>query len=104
MGLKNSPAIFQRNMAELFRDLDFVSVYIDDIVVYSATMEEHTRHLRTVLRRLQEGQVCVKQSKSTLFRTSVHFLGHLLSGEGVAPQAQKVEAIAQWPAPKNLSE
>ena len=104
MGLKNSPAIFQRNMAELFRDLDFVSVYIDDIVVYSATMEEHTQHLRTVLRRLQEGQVCVKQSKSKLFRTSVHFLGHLLSGEGVAPQAQKVEAIAQWPTPKNLSE
>ena len=104
MGLKNSPAIFQRNMAELLRDLDYVSVYIDDVIIHSRTVEEHVQHVRTVMQRLRRAQICVKGSKASLFRKSVNFLGHLVGGDGVAPQDKKVEAVANWPTPKNVSE
>ena len=104
MGCKNAPSIFQRNMSELLREFDFVSCYIDDIIIHSKTTEEHVQHVRAVMQRLREGNMYVKNSKAKLFRTSVNFLGHLLSADGVAPQTQKIEAVAQWPAPKNVTE
>jgi hypothetical protein len=104
MGLKNSPAIFQRNMAELFRDLSFVAVYIDDIIVFSRTTEEHLQHVRVVMQRLRQAKVSIKGSKANLFRDRVNFLGHVVSGEGVAPQRKKVEAVMQWPTPENVSD
>ena len=104
MGLKNSPAQFQRYMASVFRDLPFVSIYIDDVVIWSRTVEEHLQHLRIVMQRLQREQLYVKGSKVHLCKTAVNFLGHVVSGEGVAPQHKKVEAIADWPTPTNLAE
>lgn len=104
MGLKNSPAIFQRNMAELLRELDYISGYIDDVIIHSRTVEEHVQHVRTVMQRLRQAQICIKGSKASLFQKSVNFLGHLVGGEGVAPQGKKVEAVANWPIPKNVSE
>eukprot|EP00976_Prorocentrum_cordatum_P028383 575576-Prorocentrum_minimum.AAC.1 len=91
-------------MASVFRDLPFVSIYIDDVVIWSKTVEEHLQHLRIVMKRLQEEHLYVKGSKVHLCRTAVNFLGHVVSGEGVAPQHKKVEAVADWPTPKNLAE
>lgn len=104
MGLKNSPAQFQRAMAEAVRDLPFVSCYIDDLIVFSTTVEEHMGHLRTVFERLKKVQMLVKESKMHLFKKSVNFLGHCVSGEGVAPQHAKISAIRDWPTPSTVAE
>lgn len=57
MGCKNAPSIFQRNMSKLLREVDFVSCYFDDIIIHSKTAEEHVHYVRSVMRRLQEGNM-----------------------------------------------
>ena len=104
MGLKNSPSHFQRSMAELLRDLPFAQVYIDDVVCFSQTVEEHHIHLHQVMERLRDGGISVKQSKAKLYRTSIDFLGHVVSGDGVSPQKGKVSAVADWPTPTTVPE
>ena len=104
MGLKNSPSIFQRAMQDLLRDLDFVQVYIDDLIIYSATPEEHLHHLRILFDRLRGAKVLTKGTKAKLFRTSCDFLGHVLGAEGIAPQQNKVEAVAKWPTPTSVGD
>ena len=104
MGLKNSPSIFQRAMQEMLRDLDFCQVYIDDIIIYSDTPEEHLHHLRILFDRLRKSKVLAKGTKAKLFRTSCDFLGHVIGADGVAPQQTKVEAVAKWPTPTSVSD
>ena len=104
MGLKNSPSIFQRAMQEMLRDLDFVQVYIDDIIIFSDTPEDHVRHLRILLERLRGSKVLAKGTKAKLFRTSCDFLGHVIGADGVSPQQKKVEAVASWPTPASVSD
>lgn len=104
MGLKNSPSIFQRGMQELLRDMDFCQVYIDDIIVYSDTPEEHFHHLRVLFTRLRQAKVLAKGTKAKLFRTSCDFLGHVIGAQGVSPQQKKVEAVANWPTPRSVTD
>jgi hypothetical protein len=104
MGLKNSPSIFQRAMQDMLRDLDFCQVFIDDIIVYSDTPEEHLRHLRILFERLRSSKVLAKGTKAKLFRTSCDFLGHVIGANGVAPQQKKVEAVQKWPTPSSVSD
>jgi hypothetical protein len=103
-GLTNAPATFQTLMNDIFRDmLDIcVIVYMDDILVYSKTPEQHEQHLRRVLQRLREHQLYAKPSKCTLFTDTIDYLGHLVTPEGIKPNPALVEAIIKYPRPETL--
>ena len=79
-------------------------VFIDDILVYSKTKEEHATHLRTVLQTLRENQLFTKWEKCDFWMTEVKFLGHVVSQEGVLVDPAKIDAILQWERPKNVTE
>ena len=98
-GLTNAPSTFCRYMSTVLGDLDFVAVYLDDILIFSKTREEHYNHVRTVLRKLQEAQLIVKRPKCHFFKNKVTFLGHILDGVGIRPRDVKVKAIMEFPEP-----
>jgi hypothetical protein len=105
-GLTNAPAAFMDLMNRVFHSyLDkFVVVFIDDILVYSSTPEEHEEHLRMVLQVLKEKELYAKLSKCEFWLTEVVFLGHVISAEGVKVDPKKIEAILQWEPPRNVTE
>ncbi|KAJ8651314.1 hypothetical protein O0I10_013196 [Lichtheimia ornata] len=105
-GLANSPPIFQAQMNATLGNCvdDFAMVYLDDILIFSKTKEEHERHLRHVLDRLKAAQFVVNLKKCNLFRRHVNFLGFKVSAEGTAPDDGKVKAIVSWPTPTNVQE
>ena len=105
-GLTNAPATFMDLMNRVFRPyLDqFVIVFIDDILVYSKTWEEHAQHLRIVLQTLREHQLYAKKEKCDFWLTEVKFLGHVISGQGISVDPSKVETVLQWERPKNVAE
>ena len=103
-GLTNAPATFQRCMNELFQHLDFVAVYLDDILIFSNSPEEHLKHLDTVLRILKEQQLYCKLKKCEFCKPELRFVGDIVSGSGVQPDPAKVAAVKDWPAPHNVHE
>jgi hypothetical protein len=105
-GLTNAPGVFMSLMNGVFREyLDkFVQVFIDDILIYSRTTEEHEEHLRLVLQCLREHKLYGKLSKCSFYQSRIHYLGHVISGEGIVVDPAKVEAIMEWPAPTNVIE
>jgi hypothetical protein len=105
-GLTNAPGVFMSLMNGVFHEyLDkFIQVFIDDILIYSHTMEEHEEHLRLVLQCLREHKLYGKLSKCSFYQSKIHYLGHVISGEGIAMDPAKVEAIMEWPAPMNVTE
>jgi hypothetical protein len=102
-GLTNAPTYFMNMMNKVFMDeLDkFVVVFIDDILVYSSTAEEHEQHLRVVLEKLSQNQLYAKFSKCEFWLEEVAFLGHVLTTEGVAIDPAKIEAVKEWEQPRN---
>ncbi|KAA3453025.1 pol protein [Gossypium australe] len=105
-GLTNAPAAFMDLMNRVFQQyLDqFVVVFIDDILVYSKTEEEHDRHLRIVLQVLREEQLYAKFSKCEFWLREVTFLGHVVSAEGIRVDPRKVEAVLEWKPPRTVAE
>ena len=105
-GLTNAPAVFMDLMNRIFQPyLDqFVIVFIDDILIYSCSKEDHKDHLRVVLQILRENQLYAKFSKCQFWLDSVAFLGHVISVEGVYVDPQKIEAIVNWKPPTNVTE
>ena len=105
-GLTNSPTTFQRLMSQLFsgKEWEFVSVYLDDMLIASQSMEEHVEHIQKVLLRLKESGLRLKPSKCTFTTEEIEYLGHTLTPEGVKPNATKVEAVSKFPTPKNIKE
>jgi hypothetical protein len=103
-GLTNAPAVFQSAMNSILQDLSFAVVYLDDILIFSKSHEEHVGHVRTVLERLQKYQYYCKLSKCEFFKRSVTFLGHIVSAEGVRPDPRKTSVVRDWPKPTNISE
>ncbi len=105
-GLCNSPLTFQRLMEGLLRGLQWerALIYIDDVIVMGRSFAETLENLRMVLGRFQDAGLKLKPKKCKLFRSSVNFLGHIVSREGVACDPEKVESITSWPAPLNVSE
>ena len=105
-GLTNAPAVFMDLMNRVFKPfLDmFVIVFIDDILVYSRSEEEHADHLRTVLRVLQHQKLYAKFSKCEFWLTSVAFLGHIIGADGIQVDTQKIEAVKTWPRPTTPTE
>jgi hypothetical protein len=104
-GLTNAPATFMCLMNGVFRDyLDkFVIVFLDDILIYSKIEEEHEQHLRMVLHVLREHQLYAKLSKCTFYQKKIHYLGHIVSEDGIAVDLKKIEAIKSWLVPTNIS-
>ena len=105
-GLTNAPAAFMDLMNRVFIPyLDrFVVVFIDDILVYSKSMEEHDHHLRTVFQTLKENQLYAKFSKCEFWLEEVSFLGHVISAEGIKVDPKKIEAVMDWKPPRNPTE
>jgi hypothetical protein len=99
-GMKNAPAVFQREMQRVLKDRlgRGVMVFIDDILIFSATVEEHEQLVQWVLRRLQEEGYYAHPDKCEFFQREVSFLGHMVSERGVAVQQHKVKSIQGWPA------
>ena len=82
----------------------FVVVFIDDILVYSKDEKEHKEHLRLVLEKFREHQLYAKFSKSEFSLKEVGFLGHVISGEGIAVDPTKVQSVTEWLAPTSVGE
>ncbi|GBG89253.1 hypothetical protein CBR_g48960 [Chara braunii] len=104
-GLTNAPATFQRSMNDLFRPwLDrFVVVYLDDIRIFSKTLQEHQGHLRQVLEKLREANFKINVKKCEWAKTQVLYLGHVLDGEGIKPEDSKIAVIKDWLTPRTLT-
>lgn len=82
----------------------FVIIFLDDILVFSETWAEHLEHLRLVLSVLREHQLFAKMSKCSFAQDHIDYLGHVISKEGITTDAEKTEAMAQWPTPTNATE
>jgi len=105
-GLSNSPSVFQSFINDVFPDMlnRWVIVYIDDILIYSNSFEEHVQHVRAVLQRLIQHKLYAKAEKCEFHQTSTTFLGYVISREGVAMDDSKVRAVLDWPQPRTLKE
>ena len=105
-GLTNALAYFMYLMNTIFiEELNaFVVIFIDDILIYSKSEEEHAEHIRIVLGRLREHCLYAKFSKCVFWLKEVAFLGHVLSKDGVAVDPSKVQEVLNWVQPKNVSE
>ncbi|GJS14104.1 putative reverse transcriptase domain-containing protein [Tanacetum coccineum] len=101
-GLTNAPAIFMDLMNRVCRPyLDkFVIVFIDDILIYSKTQEEHVEHLRLVMRLLKKKKLYAKFSKCEFWLREVQFLGYVINGNGIHVDPSKIEAVKNWKAPR----
>ncbi|XP_023634145.1 uncharacterized protein LOC111829380 [Capsella rubella] len=104
--LTNAPAAFMRLMNSVFQAFldEFVIIFIDDILVYSKSSEDHKGHLRVVMEKLREQKLYDKISKCSFWQRKMGFLGHIVSAEGVSVDLEKIEAIRDWPRPHNAIE
>ena len=104
-GLTNSGATFQRLMEKCMGDLNLKEclVFIDDILIFSSTFEEHLSRLESVFKRLETHGLKLKGSKCEFFKSSVTYLGHVMSESGISTDPDKTSAISDWPVPCNVS-
>uniref|UniRef100_A0A8C1QTJ1 Gypsy retrotransposon integrase-like protein 1 n=1 Tax=Cyprinus carpio TaxID=7962 RepID=A0A8C1QTJ1_CYPCA len=100
-GLSNSPAVFQALVNDVLRDMidQFIYVYLDDILIFSSSLQEHVQHVRRVLQRLLENGLFVKAEKCEFHAQSVPFLGYIVSTEGIRMDPEKIKAVVEWPSP-----
>lgn len=103
-GVSSAPAIFQREMENLFRGLPHVAVYFDDILVTGTSDSDHLHNLRSVLVRLRDVGLRLRSDKCLFFLPQVEYLGHIISKEGLSPGLGKVAAVLHAPAPRNVKE
>lgn len=103
-GLKNAAQTFQRFIDTVLRGLPFAFAYIDDILVASATEDQHVDHLRQVFHRLQEHGIVINVQKSEFGKKSLEFLGHHISAEGTSPLPAKVHAVQEFPRPDSIKQ
>ena len=105
-GVTNAPATFQRMMNSLFKEEldDFILVYLDDILIFSRTLQEHIRHIRIALERLRTAKFYARLHKCSFFQTRVEYLGFDVSVRGIQPSPEKVKTIVEWPTPKSVKD
>lgn len=105
-GLTNAPGTFQALINDTLREYldDFVLAYLDDILIFSTSYDEHVRHVRKVLTKLREKDLPIKLSKCDFHKHSMPFLGFIVSENGLAPDPQKVESLKTWPEPTTVKE
>ena len=109
-GLTNAPSVFQRVMQQVLSGLnppdgrEFVEVYIDDVLIFSRTMEEHIDHLRQVLERLRKASLKLKPGKCHFLRQSLEYLGHIITPTGLKPNPKQLEAVQEFPVPNSVTQ
>jgi hypothetical protein len=105
-GLTNAPATFHSIMNEVLETFlkKFVLVFLDDILIYSPTLELHMIHLQQVLELLRKNRLYMKMSKCSFAQQSLEYLGHIISHEGVATNPAKTAHMVNWPIPTNTTE
>lgn len=103
-GLRNAAQTFQRFMDQVFRGLDFVLVYIDDVLIASSDEQQHVDHLRTVFQRLADYGVVVNADKCQFGVNSIELLGHHIDQFGIHPLPQKMNVIKDYPVPASLKQ
>ena len=103
-GLAQAPAYFQLLMNKVLNGLKFAMMYLDDIIIFSKNESQHLEHLETVFSYLREAGLKMKWSKCHFFKSEIHYLGHLISPEGISPLPNKLDCIQHMPVPKNVKE
>ena len=105
-GLKNAPSTFQRVMDNVLRDLQgkVCLVYLDDIIIFSTSLQEHIHNLKLVFQKLRDANFKVQLDKSEFLHKEVAFLGHIITSEGVKPNPDKIKAIKSYPIPQTKTE
>ncbi|XP_057200295.1 retrovirus-related Pol polyprotein from transposon 297 [Triplophysa rosa] len=105
-GLQNAPSTFQRMMTSCFGDLNFTHllIYLDDIIIFSKSFNEHLERLQLAFDRLREHGLKLKPSKCQLVRKEVQYLGHLVSAEGIRTDPEKINKVKDWERPTNRME
>lgn len=105
-GLTNAPATFQRLMEKCMGDMHLKEclIFLDDLLIFSNSFQEHCTRLENVFRKLAEHDLKLKPSKCELFKTSVIYLGHIISEKGIQTDPEKLSAVRDWPTPTNIKE
>ncbi|UYV69629.1 hypothetical protein LAZ67_7000033 [Cordylochernes scorpioides] len=100
-GLKNASQTFQRFMDEVTKGLDFVFVYIDDVLIASKNEIDHIQHLHTIFKRLSDHGLTINISKSVFGKPSLEFLGHIIDNKGIKPLPEKIRIVKDFPQPNS---
>ena len=105
-GLCNAPATFQRLMEQVLYDVNnkICAIYLDDILIWSSTVEEHLERLEAVFKRLADAGLKLKPSKCSFFQDKTGYLGYVISSNGVETDPSKIEAVTQWRIPMNVDD
>lgn len=105
-GVTNAPSTFQRLMERCMGDLHLkeVLVFLDDLIIFLDTLEEHKSRLLRVLHRLKDYGLKLSSDKCKFFQASVRYLGHSVSEQGVEMDPEKISALKSWPVPQKLKE
>ena len=105
-GLTNALATFQGLMESCLSDLhlNWCIIYLDDVIVFSKTPEEHIVWLEAVFKKISNAGLKLKPSKCEFFKKRIHYLGHIVSNKGIETDPKKIEAIVNWPGPHTVHE
>ena len=103
-GLAQAPAYFQHLMNQVLDNCNFAMTYLDDIIIFSETEEQHLAHIEEIFKRLEAADLKMKRSKCDFFKKHIHYLGHLISADGIRPLKDKLDSIRDMPAPCNAKE
>ena len=103
-GLAQAPAYFQLLMNKVLKGLKFAMTYLDNIIIFSQDKSQHLEHLEIVFSHLREAGLKMKRSKCDFFKCEIHYLGHLISPEGIIPLPNKLDSIKHMPAPNSAKE
>ena len=103
-GLAQAPAYFMKLINMVLTDINFAMGYLDDIIIFSKTEEEHLEHLRIIFDRLRQAGLKLKLQKCDFFKKHIQYLGHLISDEGIQPLPEKLESISKVSVPTNPEE
>ena len=100
-GLAQAPAYFQHLMNQVLDNCSFAMTYLDDIIIFSETEEQHLDHIEEIFKRLETADLKMKRSKCDFIKKHIHYLGHLISADGIRPLKDKLDSIRDMPAPSN---
>ena len=100
-GLAQTPAYFQNFINKVLNGLNFTLAYLDDVIIFSDTTDQHLKHIQIVLTKLKQANLKLKKNKCAFFKKELHYLGHLLTTDGIKPQAEKIKAISEMKPPTN---
>ena len=104
-GLAQAPAYFQQLISIVLQGCsDFAMAYLDDFIIFSRDEKEHIKHIEIIFQKLKAADLKLKESKCDFFKREIHYLGHLISDEGIHPLPEKLDTIHNMPKPRNSKE